>query len=98
MRWKIELFFKWKKRNVPIQTFFCNNENAGKTQVWVAVCTYLIVAIIKKEQKILQPMSEILQVLGILSIWKRSISELFTVFDSDNPEGRFANQLLLFDL
>ena len=66
MRWKIELFFKWIKRNVPIQTFFGNNEKAVKTQVWVAVCAYLIVAIIKKEQKILQPMSEILQVLGIL--------------------------------
>jgi IS4 transposase len=67
MRWKIELFFKWIKRNVLKQTFFGNNENAVKTQVWVAVCTYLIVAIIKKEQKILQPMSEILQVLGILT-------------------------------
>ena len=98
MRWKIELFFKWIKRNVPIQTFFGNNEKAVKTQVWVAVCAYLIVAIIKKEQKILQPMSEILQVLGILQFEKRPISELFTAFDSDNQESRFANQLLLFDL
>ena len=68
MRWKIELFFKWIKWNVPLKAFFGNNENAVKTQVWVAVCTYLIVAIIKKEQKILQRMSEILQVLGILTI------------------------------
>ena len=83
---------------MPLKTFFGNNENAVKTQVWVAVCTYLIVAIIKKEQKILQPMSEILQVLGILQFEKRPISELFTAFDFDNPEGRFANQLLLFDL
>ena len=98
MRWKIELFFKWIKQNLRIKTFFGNNENAVKTQVWVAVCTYLIVAIIKKEQKILQPMSEILQVLAILQFEKRPISELFTVFDSDNPEGRFTNQLLLFDL
>ena len=95
MRWKIELFFKWIKWNVPIQTFFGNNENAVKTQVWVAVCTYLIVAIIKKEQKILQPMSEILQVLGILQFEKRPISERFTAFDSDNPEARFANQCVI---
>ena len=83
---------------MPIQTFFGNNENAVKTQVWVAVCTYLIVAIIKKEQKILQPMSEILQVLGILQFEKRPISERFTLFDSDNPEGRSSNHLLLLDL
>ena len=76
MRWKIELFFKWIKQNLRIKTFFGNNENAVKTQVWVAVCPYLIVAIIKKEQKILQPMSEILQVLVILQFQKRPISEL----------------------
>ena len=98
MRWKIELFFKWIKQNLRIKTFFGNNDNAVKTQVWVAVCTYLIVAIIKKEQKILQPMSELLQVLAILQFEKSPISELFTEFDSDNPEGGFANQLLLFDL
>ena len=98
MRWKIELFFKWIKQNLRIKTFFGYNENAVKTQVWIAVCTYLIVAIIKKEQKILQPMSEILQVLGILQFEKRPISELFKTFDSDNPEGTFSNQLSLFDL
>lgn len=98
MRWKIELFFKWIKQNLRIKTFFGNNENAVKTQVWIAVCTYLIVAIIKKEQKVLQPMSEILQVLGILQFEKRPIPELFTAFNSANPEGRYSNQLLLFDL
>ncbi|MCD6175674.1 MAG: transposase [Planctomycetes bacterium] len=59
MRWKIELFFKWIKQNLRIKTFFGYNENAVKTQVWIAVCAYLIVAIIKKEQKILRPMQEI---------------------------------------
>ena len=52
-RWQIELFFKWIKQNLRIKTFFGYNKNAVKTQVWIAVCTYLIVAIIKKEQKIL---------------------------------------------
>jgi transposase len=98
MRWKIELFFKWIKQNLRIKTFFGYNENAVKTQVWIAVCAYLIVAIIKKEQKILRPMSEILQVLSILQFEKRPISELFTAFDFDSPEGGFANQLPLFDL
>ena len=82
------------KTELANKNVFGNNENAVKTQVWVAVCPYLIVAIIKKDQKILQPMSEILQVLGILQFVKRPISELFTAFDSDNPEGRFSNQLL----
>ncbi len=98
MRWKIELFFKWIKQNLRIKTFFGYNENAVKTQVWIAVCAYLIVAIIKKEQKILRPMSEILQVLSILQFEKRPISELFTALESDDPEGDIANQLPLFNL
>ena len=98
MRWKIELFFKWIKQNLRIKTFFGYNENAVKTQVWIAVCAYLIVAIIKKEQKISRPMSEILQVLSILQFEKRPISELFTAFSHNSEDGDIYNQLQLFDL
>lgn len=98
MRWQIELFFKWIKQNLRIKTFFGYNENAVKVQVWIAVCTYLIVAILKKEQRLLQPMSEILQVLSILQFEKRPISELFTAFSYNSEYGDIHNQLSLFDL
>jgi hypothetical protein len=98
MRWQIELFFKWIKQNLRIKTFFGYNENAVKVQVWIAVCTYLIVAILKKEQRLLQPMSEILQVLSILQFEKRPISELFTAFSHNSEDGDIYNQLQLFDL
>ncbi len=64
------------KTKLADKNFFGYNENAVKTQVWIAVCAYLIVAIIKKEQTISQPMSEILQVLSILQFEKRPVSEL----------------------
>ena len=98
MRWQIELFFKWIKQNLRIKTFFGYNENAVKVQVWIAVCTYLIVAILKKEQRLLQPMSEILQVLSILQFEKRPISELFTAFSCNSEYSDIHNQLPLFDL
>jgi len=98
MRWQIELFFKWVKQNLRIKTFFGYNENAVRVQVWIAVCTYLIVAILKKEQGLLQPMSEILQVLGILQFEKRAVSELFTAFPSDIRDSDVCNPLPLFDL
>ena len=98
MRWQIELFFKWIKQNLRIKTFFGYNENAVKVQVWIAVCTYLIVAILKKEQRLSQPMSEILQVLSILQFEKRPISELFTAFSYNSEESDIHNQLPLFDL
>lgn len=98
MRWQIELFFKWIKQNLRIKTFFGYNENAVKVQIWIAVCTYLLVAIIKKEQEILPPMSEILQVLSILQFEKRPISELFKPSYTNAPNGGLGNQLSLFDL
>ena len=98
MRWQIELFFKWIKQNLRIKTFFGYNENAVKVQVWIAVCTYLIVAILKKEQRLLQPMSEILQVLSILQFEKRPIPELFTAFSCNSEYSDIHNQLPLFDL
>ena len=98
MRWKIELFFKWIKQNLRIKSFFGHNENAVKVQVWIAICTYLLVAIIKKKLDIQQPMSEILQVLSILQFEKRPISELFTAYTSNSPNSESHKQLSLFDL
>ena len=98
MRWQVELFFKWIKQNLRIKPFFGYNPNAVKVQIWIAVCTYLIVAIVRKEQKIFQPMSEILQVLGITQFEKKPIFEMFKGDLSESSNSPFYKQLTLFDL
>jgi IS4 transposase len=62
-RWKIELFFKWIKQNLRIKAFYGTSENAVKTQIWIAISVYLLVAIIKKQLRIERTLNEILQVL-----------------------------------
>jgi len=57
-RWQIELFFKWIKQHLRIQSFFATSENAVQTQIWIAVCVYLLVAIIKKELRLQQPSTQ----------------------------------------
>jgi len=81
-RWQIELFFKWIKQNLKIKSFFGTTINAVKTQIWIAISAYLLVAIIKKELKIERPLSEILQILSISLFEKEPIEQLLTKTDS----------------
>lgn len=76
-RWKVELFFKWIKQNLKIKRFYGNSENAVKTQIWIAVCNYLLIAIMKKHLKIEASFNQILQILSISLFEKNSITELF---------------------
>jgi transposase len=76
-RWHIELFFKWIKQHLKIKVFWGESENAVRTQIWVAVCTYLAVAIVKKECRIEQSMYEILQILSTTAFEKIGLQELF---------------------
>ena len=97
-RWQVELFFKWIKQNLRIKSFFGTSPNAVKTQIWTAIATYVLVAIIKRELKIDRSLSEILQILS-LSLFEKT--ELFTALSpekSTNPEPPIRNQLTLFDL
>ena len=64
-RWQVELFFKWIKQNLRIKTFFGTSENAVKTQVWIAISTYVLVAILKRELKVDRSLSAILQILSL---------------------------------
>ncbi|MBM4103486.1 MAG: IS4 family transposase [Planctomycetes bacterium] len=64
-RWQIELFFKWLKQNLHTKAFFGTSENAVKTQIWIAVSVYVLIAIIKKELKLPQSLAEILQILSV---------------------------------
>ncbi len=89
-RWKIELFFKWIKQHLKIKSFWGQSENAVKTQVWIAVSVYVLVAIAKKKFKLKQSLYEILQILSISIFEKMPINQLFTetqlqYFKEQNP-------------
>lgn len=76
-RWQVELFFKWIKQNLRIKKFYGNTENAVKVQIWIAVCDYLIIAILKKTLDLKPSMNQILQVLSISLFEKTEIKNLF---------------------
>jgi len=96
-RWQVELFFKWIKQNLRIKAFYGTSVNAVKTQIWIAVCVYVLVAIVAKEQSIRRNPSEILQILGIMLFEKMPLQEALTPQRRDNPSGGDHNQLPLFD-
>jgi hypothetical protein len=97
-RWRIEIFFKWIKQYLRIKTFFGATENAVKTQIWIAISVYVLVAIVKKELKIELSLSEILQILSIVLFEKVSITQVLTKNVLQNEISQFHNQLLLFNL
>ena len=86
-RWQIELFFKWMKGHLKIKVFWGESENAVRTQIWVAVCTYLAVAILKKQCCIDQSMYEILQILSTTAFEKIGLHELFSRTELQNHEN-----------
>ncbi|MCB9081377.1 MAG: IS4 family transposase [Lewinellaceae bacterium] len=97
-RWQIELFFKWIKQHLRIKVFWGESANAVKTQIWVAVCTFILVKILKDKLQILQSMNEILQILSVSVFDKTPVNQLFTKTELQKPNTQFPNQLNLFDL
>ncbi len=95
MRWEIELFFKWIKQNLKIKTFYGTSQNAVKTQIWIAVCVYVIVAIIKKELNLSLSLHSILQILSINPYEKVPINQLLTKLDPKFNLNTNHNQLIL---
>ena len=96
-RWQIELFFKWLKQNLRIKAFYGTSENAVKTQIWIAVSTYLLVAILNKQLKLDQSMSRILQVLSVNAFSKNPIFQLLMINDTRDDEINVHNQLMFND-
>jgi hypothetical protein len=92
-RWKVELFFKWIKQNLRIKKFFGNSENAVKTQIWIAVCNYLQIALIKKVLNLPTSLNQIMQVLSINLFEKCELKKLF----NDTETKSISNQPSLFD-
>ena len=96
-RWKIELFFKWIKQNLRIKTFCGTSENAVKTQIWVAISVYVLVAIIKKKLRIKRTLNEILQVLSVTLFENNELLPLLTNFHLQDQMEASYNQLTLFN-
>jgi hypothetical protein len=95
-RWQVELFFKWIKQHLRIKSFYGTSENAVKTQIWIAISVYLIVAIIKKRLNIQDSLYTILQVLSVSLFERTSMFQLLTFYDYTNDMGYNLNQLNLF--
>jgi hypothetical protein len=94
-RWQVELFFKWIKQHLRIKSFYGTSENAVKTQIWIAISVYLIVAIIKKRLNIQDSLYIILQVLSVSLFERTSMFQLLTFNDYTNDMGYNLNQLNL---
>lgn len=94
-RWDIEQFFRWIKGHLKIRVFWGQSPNAVKTQIWVAICTYVMVAIVKKQLRIDRSMYEILQILSVTAFEKMSMEKLFSAFDLRMIDPYPQNQLSL---
>ena len=97
-RWQIELFFKWIKQHLKIKRFYGTSENAVKTQIWIAVSVYVLVAIIKKQLKIDLTLYTFLQILSVTLFEKVHILQLVTNSRKLIHDNESCNQLNLFDL
>jgi transposase len=96
-RWQVELFFKWIKQHLRIKAFYGTSENAVKTQVWIAISVYVLVAIVKKELKLDRSLNEILQILSLSLFEKTPIFEALAPEKVKNRTAPRHNQLPLFD-
>ena len=96
-RWQVELFFKWIKQHLRIKRFIGNSENAVKTQIWCAIATYVLIAIIKKELQIDASLYSLLQILSVSVFEKTQLSQAFAGVDCIPEQYLLPNQLNLFD-
>jgi hypothetical protein len=97
-RWQIELFFKWLKQNLHIKAFFGTSDNAVKTQIWIAVSVYVLIAIIKKELRLQHSLAEILQILSIALFEQVPLQQILTEIPMKNENSQNYKQLSLFNL
>ena len=96
-RWQVELFFKWIKQHLRIKAFYGTSENAVKTQIWIAVSVYVLVAIVRKRLGLEASMYQILQILSLTLFEKTPILCALQAIDPDTNFAENVNQLILFD-
>ena len=94
-RWQVELFFKWIKQHLRIKAFLGTSENAVKTQIWIAVCTYVLIAIVKKRLHLPHSLYEILQILSLTMFETTPINQLLTPPSRDSDRDSELQQLVL---
>ena len=97
-RWQVELFFKWIKQHLRIKAFYGTSENAVKTQIWIAVSIYVLVAIVRKRLGLAASLYQILQILSVTLFEKTPILRALQTHDSQSDLLDYANQFILFDL
>src|SRR5881409_1340487 len=95
-RWQVELFFKWIKQHLRIKAFFGTSQNAVKTQIWIAVSVYVLVAIIRKRMSLDSTLYEILQILSLTLFEKQPILQVLGASNSHSDSLVATNQLNLF--
>jgi hypothetical protein len=95
-RWQVELFFKWIKQHLRIKAFYGTTENAVKTQIWIAISVYVLVAIVKKRLNLNQSLYTILQILSITLLEKIQLLQAFSLMGKEYLNDDFYNQLNLF--
>jgi len=96
-RWQVELFFKWIKQHLRIKAFFGTSENAVKSQIWIAVSVYVLVAIVKKRLNLSASLYEILQILSLTMFERIPLDQLLARVPVAPDQPLDANQLILFD-
>jgi len=95
-RWQVELFFKWIKQHLRIKAFFGTSENAVRSQIWIAVSAYVLVAIVKKRLHLSASLYEILQILSLTMFEKIPLDQLLAQTMADEIQRVSDNQLILF--
>ena len=96
-RWQVELFFKWIKQHLRIKAFFGTNENAVKTQIWIAISVYVLVAIVKKRLGVAASLYTILQILSLIQFEKTPLIQALSCESYKIQQPDCHNQLLLFE-
>jgi hypothetical protein len=96
-RWQVELFFKWIKQHLRIKAFYGTTENAVKTQIWIAISVYVLVAIVKKRLNLNHSLYTILQILSVTLLEKIQLLQAFSSMEDDDTNGDSRNQLNLFN-
>jgi transposase len=96
-RWQVEIFFKWIKQHLRIKVFYGTSENAVKTQIWTAISTYVLVAILKKRLGIEHSLYTILQILSVTAFEKTPVEQALSAAGYISKDGDTSNQLQLFD-
>lgn len=97
LRWRVELFFKWIKQNLRIKHFFGTSDNAVKTQVWIAVCVYVLAAIVRKELGLEVSLSQMLQIVSVSAFEQVPLAVLFAQRACQGDAANSCNQLMLWN-